>query len=237
MPERLTAVMRAITATTEPDDILDALDNYVGSQLQLTAIWPRHHLDHWDASLFTGSVLYHQCVDAGAREQLRVGMETFGPSVLAVMAAGDPAPFTFTEAMQRLQPSGSDRWIFELLLEHGLRDGLYCPQGSWMVAFASPKVLTLSREARMRIDLAANLTIYRLKELAARSKITAAVDLSPRELTVLRHLAAGEDTASIAERMTLSENSVRTYLKRAQKKLGAKSQVHAAALAIRQRLI
>jgi DNA-binding CsgD family transcriptional regulator len=233
-------MMRAITSTTKPDCILDALDNYVGSQLQLTAIWPRCHLDQWDASLFTESVLYHQKVNADAREQLRVGMLKYGPSVLAVMAAGDPAPFTFTEAMQRLQPSGSDRWIFDLLLEHGLRDGLYCPHGSWMVAFASAQVLTtplLSRKERLRIDLAANLAVYRVKEVMAHRKIADAAELSPRELTALRHLAAGENAASIAERMAVSENSVRTYLKRAQKKLNAKSQVHAAALAVRQRLI
>jgi DNA-binding CsgD family transcriptional regulator len=109
-----------------------------------------------------------------------------------------------------------------------------------MVAFASAQVLTtplLSQKERLRIDLAANLAVYRVKEVMAQRKIAGATELSPRELMALRHLAAGENAAGIAERMAVGENSVRTYLKRAQRKLNAKSQVHAAALAVRQRLI
>jgi len=60
--------------------------------------------------------------------------------------------------------------------------------------------------------------------------------LTVRERSVLRHLSRGLDAAQVAERLELSENTVRTYLKRAQEKLGANSQLHAVALAIRRRL-
>src|SRR5215472_4602270 len=51
--------------------------------------------------------------------------------------------------------------------------------------------------------------------------------LTVRERSVLRHLSRGLDAAQVAERLELSENTVRTYLKRAQEKLGANSQLHA----------
>ena len=63
------------------------------------------------------------------------------------------------------------------------------------------------------------------------------VRLSPREAVVLRNLSHGEGAATIGSLLGLSETSVRTYLARAQKKLNAKSQPHAVAIAIGKRLI
>jgi DNA-binding CsgD family transcriptional regulator len=235
------AAMRAVASTTDLDSVLSALNDIVAVHgLTVGSIWPARRLDQWDASVFSESILHHKSVPAAFRDKLRLSTQKYGPSLLAQMAADDPPPFTITEAMQRLQLSGGDRWIIDLMHEHGIRDGFYCPQGSWTVAFSSSQVLkpsALSQEARVSIDVAANLAVYRVKQLMASRVVAEAADLSPRELSVLRHLAGGMDAARIAEQMGLSENSVRTYLKRAQKKLKANSQVHAAVLAVRQRLI
>lgn len=233
------AAIDAVTSTTDLDSVLNALNDIASIHgLRVGSIWPTR--DQWDAAAFSESILHHESVPATFRDGLRASTQKYGPSLLAQLAAEDPPPFTITEAMQRLQLSGGDRWIIDLMHEHGIRDGFYCPQGSWTVAFASRQVLkasALSQEARVTIDVAANLAVYRVKEVMASRMNAEAADLSPRELTVLRHLARGMDAAGIAEQMALSENSVRTYLKRAQRKLNANSQAHAAALAMRRRLI
>ena len=51
------------------------------------------------------------------------------------------------------------------------------------------------------------------------------------------HLSHGMPTAEIAARLELGEASVRTFVRRAVKKLGAESQLHAVAIAIREGLI
>ena len=122
-----------------------------------------------------------------------------------------------------------------------MRDGFYCPHGNWMVLFWADRVLrrnsALSRETRMMLDAAAGSAVYRLKEMVNKSKLRGQPALSPRELVVLRHLSHGEDAATIGTLLGLSETSVRTYLKRAQKKLKAQNQPHAIAIAMRKRLI
>ena len=122
-----------------------------------------------------------------------------------------------------------------------MRDGLYCPHGNWMVLFWSDHVLNqrsaLSHESRMVLDAATSIAVFRLKEMMTKTNLPELARLSPRELTVLRHLSHGDDAATIGGLLCLSETSVRTYLARAQKKLKAKSQTHAVAMAIRKRLI
>lgn len=47
--------------------------------------------------------------------------------------------------------------------------------------------------------------------------------LSPRDLELLRHVAAGNSTGQMAEAMSVSRNTVRTRLRRVRGKLGAGS--------------
>ena len=61
--------------------------------------------------------------------------------------------------------------------------------------------------------------------------------LSPREKTVLAHLSDGLHVDAIAERMSVSETSVKALVAQAMGKLEARSRVHAVALAVRRRLI
>jgi DNA-binding NarL/FixJ family response regulator len=70
-----------------------------------------------------------------------------------------------------------------------------------------------------------------------RAKADAPPELSARQKTVLLHLSAGLTVPEIAARLGIVETSVKMFIQRAARKLGAKSQLHAVAIALRERLI
>jgi DNA-binding CsgD family transcriptional regulator len=59
-------------------------------------------------------------------------------------------------------------------------------------------------------------------------------ELSAREREVLQHLSNGLTGEEIAERLYLSPETVRTHVRNVMAKLGAKTRVHAVALALRR---
>ncbi|RMD49536.1 MAG: LuxR family transcriptional regulator [Alphaproteobacteria bacterium] len=61
--------------------------------------------------------------------------------------------------------------------------------------------------------------------------------LSPREADVLRLLGLGLNRSAAAERLGISEHTLRVYLESARRKLGARNTVHAVALGIARGLI
>lgn len=61
--------------------------------------------------------------------------------------------------------------------------------------------------------------------------------LTPRERECLAHLAAGHDTAVIAEKLGVSRTTVRTHVQSVLVKLGVHSRLEAAALASRYGLV
>ena len=56
--------------------------------------------------------------------------------------------------------------------------------------------------------------------------------LTPREREVMAMLAEGMRTQDVADRLSLSPLTVRTYVERSMQKLGASTRTHAVALAI-----
>jgi DNA-binding CsgD family transcriptional regulator len=58
-------------------------------------------------------------------------------------------------------------------------------------------------------------------------------NLAPRELEVLRLLAAGESTASIAERLFYSDRTVTNLIHRLGQRIGARNRAQAVAMAVR----
>jgi DNA-binding NarL/FixJ family response regulator len=58
-------------------------------------------------------------------------------------------------------------------------------------------------------------------------------ELTPRETEVLRRIAAGQNTATMASEMRVTTATLRTYVKNVLAKLGAHSRLEAAALASR----
>ena len=63
------------------------------------------------------------------------------------------------------------------------------------------------------------------------------VDLTPRQLEVLRLVALGLRNAEIADRLTISEETVKTHVAHLLEKLGVGSRLQAASYAIRKKLV
>ena len=235
MPRHLPGPIRATGTATDPHDVLNALLNAVAPALNLCAVWP---MGSAEEIISFKDVLYHQNIPVAFRNAAQIRMAQHGLSPMAQWALLEPLPFTFSEAKQLIQPTGGDHWVFDFMRDHGMRDGLYCPHGNWMVLFWADRVLSqrsaLSQKSRMMLDAATSIAVFRLKEIMTKTNLPELARLSPRELTVLRHLSHGDDAATIGGLLCLSETSVRTYLARAQKKLKAKSQTHAVAMAIRK---
>ncbi|HEX5741448.1 MAG TPA: response regulator transcription factor [Pilimelia sp.] len=80
-----------------------------------------------------------------------------------------------------------------------------------------------------------NFSAPDLDAVLARRRAPAA--LSPREAQVLRHLYVGANNAAIADSMSLTESTVRTYLARVYDKLGVHSRAEALAAATEHGLL
>lgn len=239
MLRRLTDAALPFVQATDVDQVIETLDAVARSAgVRLYGIVPRHLVkdeDVGEKTIFSSSV----------PEQFRAGLAAeykrhSGPTAIRHYSRQHPPPFTLTEAMRRLQPSGEDRWIFDVLRDQRVRDGLHCSHSTWGVLYSSDHVLKgseLSNEVRVALEVAAGMAVSRMNEITTPSMPTSAAKLSPREMTVLLHLGDGLAVGQIADRMNLSETSVKTFVRRATKKLNASSQLHAVALAIRNHLI
>lgn len=86
--------------------------------------------------------------------------------------------------------------------------------------------------------LQAEVTMPLLKRLAhdARSADTRR-GLTLREMQILECLAEGQGNKTIATRLAITEETVKSHLKNLYDKLGASDRAHAVAIALRQRLI
>jgi LuxR family quorum sensing-dependent transcriptional regulator len=124
-----------------------------------------------------------------------------------------------------------------------MRDGMTCPVGGrWVVGFWSPKPFShlLTDASRIVIYGAASFAALRLDQIVGPDLQRAARlarQPTPRELAVLRLMAAGKTIDEIAKSLGLGEETIRSHLKKAQAKLGAHDRPHAVAEAIRHRLI
>jgi len=110
-----------------------------------------------------------------------------------------------------------------------------------VVIFWSPKELSNIVTRRMRITLgaAAGYAALRLEQLAEPSpaRVGPHTNLTQRELSVLRLVSTGTQFREVAEALGLGEETVRSHLKKAQIKLGARNRTQAVAEALRQHLI
>ena len=62
-------------------------------------------------------------------------------------------------------------------------------------------------------------------------------DLTPREMDVLRHVAGGNRNWEIAEKLFISEETVKVHIKHIMDKLGAHDRTQAVAIALRRGII
>lgn len=227
----------------DPCAILNSLHDvtlkHLGLRVLGAARFPMKSGD-WESLEKGRSVFIHASVPATWWDQyVAVAQQKLDFGVM--MARVSLAPFTWTESMKMLEPIGIDRLPHELNLKYGMRDGLTCPVGArWVVAYWSPKVLThLSEQARALLFMAASFAAIRLERLAGPDpkRVTRLAVLTPRERSVLRLLSLGKRTGEIADHLELGEETVRSHMKKAQAKLGAKDRTHAVAEAMRQHLI
>jgi LuxR family quorum sensing-dependent transcriptional regulator len=164
----------------------------------------------------------------------------FDPGIM--MARQSMMASTWTETRRMLDPIGVDQWPYEMALKHGIRDALTCPVGRrWIVCYWSSKPLNanLTPPLRILLQAAAGFTALRLEQLIEfePERDDERIHLTPRELAVLRLVSLGRTTEEIAKLLKLGEETVRTHIKKAQDKLGARNRAHAASEAIRRQLI
>jgi|SRR5262245_19206773 len=157
-----------------------------------------------------------------------------GPSVLVRYAIRRRISLTFAEVIHATNPTGNERWVFDLLAKYGIRDGLVCAaSGGWVVTMGSPKQLKLSASEKAVLSMANTAAAHRMEELTRRRiKEKAPPSLSARQVAVLRGLSRGLTRTEIATDLDMTLPTVKTFLARALKKLRAKSPEHAIAIAI-----
>jgi DNA-binding CsgD family transcriptional regulator len=66
---------------------------------------------------------------------------------------------------------------------------------------------------------------------------TRPISLTPREREITGLLAEGLDGREIAERLVLSPETVRTHIRNAMDRAGARTRAHLIAISVRERLI
>jgi LuxR family quorum sensing-dependent transcriptional regulator len=195
----------------------------------------------WDAIRLGKSIFLHKDVPHGWwDEYVTFAATRFTPKVF--LARTGLASFTWTETKRMLEPIGVDRWADELALKYGMRDSFNCPVGGrWLIAFWSKRDLSnvLTPASRIWLQAASNFAAERLEHLAGADvkRIGSRARLTPRELAVLRLVSTGQQASEIAKALVLGEETVRSHIKKAQAKLGARNRAHAACEALRQNLI
>jgi DNA-binding CsgD family transcriptional regulator len=227
-----------------PDDVLDELHAITTRELPLSVLgaarFPVQSGD-WESVLPGKSAFFHR--DAPERwweEYNDLARGRFRPALF--LASSNMGSYTWTEVLRLFQPIGMDRWSYDLALKHGMRDGLTCPVGGrWVVGFWSRRELSgiLTRPIRIMLYAAASFAALRLEQIAipdpaifgSRSQLT------PREMAVLRLVSMGAQSREVGQALDLGEETVRSHLKKAQAKLGARNRTQAVAEALRQHLI
>lgn len=227
-----------------PADILNQLHDITSRNCQLNvlgALQLPFRWGDWSRMEKGRNVFLHDSAPEGWwREWQEFNRHHPGPSL--ALAQLSIAPFTTTELMRMLEPLGHDRWPFELVLKHGIRDSFTCPVGGrWVLGFWSRHVLSerLSPEARAMLVMGATFAAIGLQRVIAprTDRLGGTASLTPRELAVLRALSFGKPFSEIAKSLELGEETVRTHIKKAQAKLQAHNRTHAVAQAMRLQLI
>jgi DNA-binding CsgD family transcriptional regulator len=235
MPYRLPTLIHNIATSDTPLEVLNALNEHAG--LRLHSVY-MHSVQSGGAH--TREILYHDSVSMAFRQQHAAALREYGVSRVSHLARTSKLPLTTTEMRQLIRPVGRDRWLFDLMRDHRIRDAFLVHHANGTVGYWSDRILDgnkLRDEVRMTLEAGASVAIHRLNQLMMPRKKVRSVELAPSELAVLEHLSRGLRVGAIAKHMEISERTVRDYLRRAQKKLNAVTPTEAAVIAVRRRLI
>ena len=241
---RLIDYANRVEQLRSPDDVLDELNTITTQSLSLSILGaarlPSKSGD-WESIQVGKSAFLHKDIPEGWWEDFNaLAPDKFHP--MAFLATTSMASYTWTEIRRMFEPIGVERLKYDLELKYGMRDGLTCPVGRrWIVVFWSRKVLSsvLTQPLRVVTFTAASFAALRLEQLAGPDpkRIGSRAHLTPRETSVLRLASTGAQCHGIAQELGLGEETVRSHLKKAQSKLGARNRAHAVAEALRQSLI
>jgi NarL family two-component system response regulator LiaR len=129
---------------------------------------------------------------------------------------------------------GADEWVFD-----AIRSGAagYLLKGTPRDALIAAVKGTAAGETHVDPAVAGKLFSRIAQQSALSSDTTIADALSQRELDVLRLLARGLSNAEIAQRLHLSEGTVRNYVSAILTKLEVSDRTQAAVLALRHGLV
>jgi len=234
MPNRLPALIRTIAHSDRVADVLSALDDHAGPSLHLQSIW--YAPEHGEVNV--KDIWFHDSVPRRFIAEHDAALKLYGATRVAQFVLQSRIPVTNSEVRRALNPVGRDQWMFDIRQDHGIRDALVINHKRCVISYWSSRSLKgLERETRMELNASGAIAVQRLYELMPKQKRVVSVDLTPRELAVLEHLARGLRVPAIAAHMELAKPTVKTYLQRAQKKLNAASLTEAAVIAVRRRLI
>jgi hypothetical protein len=125
----------------KPMELLDVLDRYAAAIASVNVFCVWQWSNNLDDYVVGKSVFYHRTVPPTFMNEFLALRQEHGPSIVVRKIWNNAGPFTFTEALREMRPTGADRWIFDLCVRYGMRDGLYCCYGRWIVLFASKKIL------------------------------------------------------------------------------------------------
>ncbi len=231
-------------STCSPTEALDALHEATStSGLPLNVMgairFPIKSAD-WSAVQLGKSIFLHKSVPIGWWKEYSVLVSTrFAP--ILFLARCSLGSFTWVETKRMLQPIGVDRWADELALKYGMRDGFTCPVGGrWAIVFWSGKDISnlLTPTWRILFQTASSFAALRMEQLTEPDvkRIGTRESLSPRELAVLRMISYGQHASEIAKALEIGEETVRSHIKKAQRKLGARNRAQASCEALRQHL-
>jgi len=241
LPNEILHFTEAVDKLDTPEGVLDALNAIIAARKINVLGAVLLPLQYGDTScLEVGrTVFLHKSAPKGWWDE-HLQFIKRSPSPGDVMARLVLAPYTYSEAMQKLEPLGVDRWSQELNLKYGIRDVLGCPFGGrWILAYWSKRQMHLSMQERALLFLGAAFAIIRLQALTQPfiGRLVKGAALTPRELSVLRLMADGQRVGDAAQHLGLGEETIRSHLKKAQLKLGARNSVQAIVRAIRLHLI
>ncbi len=96
---------------------------------------------------------------------------------------------------------------------------------------------TFTEENRRQLILIAHAFNEKALDFEPDRSPTPTPALSPREVDTITLLAMGYSRAQVAQTLSISENTLRTYIESARHKLGAMNTIHAVARALNQGLI
>ena len=233
-----------VSQAKKADAILDALDEFASRLLPVNVLgvgrMPQRTSDWRSIELGKDVFLHRSAPVDWWNEYATKAAQGYDPGIM--MAKTSLVAYTWTETMQALEPIGIDRWPYELALKYGIRDALTCCVAQrWLVAYWSRQVLCnlLTHPLRILLIAAAGFAASRLESVTGNEprRFGNGPPITPRELAVLRLVSLGMASNDIADRLGIGEETVRSHLKKAQVKLGARNRAHAAAEAIRQQLI